>query len=217
MKTPVQVNVESKTSNLAKNLAAPFKFKNNYLDLKPSSDKELDSETLQLLQNLLDKKPNFTNNYVNFNRPDAFVAQWNKPVEAHSPQKQPQPEVAFNQANMAKKNDEILKAKPVDELKKAQPKKPEYVETKEDKEAVKVSKFEEHRSTKPRVPTPKVIQVVQQEPITKVIDQPKMERFDYKYIGNKEKKTGEQIVAKKGPSSENKAVVNKVEPKSLLA
>jgi len=118
VKTPVQI--ESKTSNLVKNLAAPFKFKNAYLDLKPDN-KHLDNETLQLLQKVLDKKPNFTNNYVNFNRPETFAAQWTKqqqspvPVEAVSPQKQP-------------------------EVVPAVPKKPEYIETDLD-----VSKFDENR------------------------------------------------------------------------
>lgn len=28
-----------------------------------------DSEQMELLQKVLDKKPNFTNNYVNFNKP----------------------------------------------------------------------------------------------------------------------------------------------------
>ena len=71
VKTPVQV--ESKATNLVKNLAAPFKYKNTYLDLKPDG-KQIDNETLELLQKVLDKKPNFTNNYVNFNRPETFAA-----------------------------------------------------------------------------------------------------------------------------------------------
>ena len=103
-------------------------------------------------------------------------------MEAQSPQKLPQPEVP------------------------AQPKKPEPVEAKEDKEAVivKVSKFEEHRSPRALiapvvvVPKPKVIQVAKQEPITQVIIQPKLEKFDYKFIGRK-------------------VVINKLEPKSVLA
>ena len=103
-------------------------------------------------------------------------------MEAQSPQKLPQPEVP------------------------ALPKKPEPVEAKQDKEAVivKVSKFEEHRSPRALMspvvvmPKPKVIQVAKQEPITQVIIQPKLEKFDYKFIGKK-------------------VVINKLEPKSVLA
>jgi len=98
-------------------------------------------------------------------------------MEAHSPQKQPQPEVT------------------------AQPKKAEYAETKEDREVKDIKplpKFDEQRNTQTQAPKPQVIQVVQQEPITKVITQPKLEKFDYKFITKK-------------------AVPNKVEPRSLLA
>lgn len=127
----------------------------------------------------MDTKPNFTNNYVNFNRPETFAAQWNKPVEAASPQKQPQPEVVA----------------PL-------PKKAEYVET--DNELVRISKFDENKAVQAPGPKAQVIQVVKQEPITKVITQPKMEKFDYKYIGS---------------SSAKKAVVNKAAepPRALLA
>ena len=74
------------------------------------------------MQKVLDKKPNFTNNYVNFNRPETFAAQWTKQTEASSPQKQPQPEVVA-----------------------PQPKKAEYVEA--DNGFVKVSKFDENKTT----------------------------------------------------------------------
>jgi hypothetical protein len=47
VKTPVQT--DSKTTNLAKQLAEPFKYKNKYLDLKHTEQKALDTETLQLL------------------------------------------------------------------------------------------------------------------------------------------------------------------------
>ena len=47
-------------------------------------------------------------------------------------------------------------------------------------------------------PKAKVIQVVKQEPLTSVIVQPTIERYDYKFIAKK-------------------AVINKVEPKSVLA
>ena len=67
----------------------------------------------------------------------------------------------------------------------AQVNKPEYVELKEDREAVKVSKFEAFRSPRNQLPKPKVIQVAKQEPLTRVIVQPKLEKFDYQFNSKK--------------------------------
>ena len=78
-----------------------------------------------------------------------------------------------------------LPQKPLQAEVAAQASKPEYVEPTEAREAVKVSKFEAVRSPRKLLPQPKVIQVVKQEPLTRVIVQPKLEKFDYQFISKK--------------------------------
>lgn len=68
---------------------------------------------MQLLRRVLDKKPNFTNNYVNFNKPDTFAATFIKPMESSVPPKPVQQVVSEQIKNEDKIEEAVVETKPL--------------------------------------------------------------------------------------------------------